>query len=89
MSFGDIFEDLKPSGMDFSTANKGRLGFAADLQYVETETKSNALPPLFGGETLRSTSLVASALVDYLVLDNGRASLRVGGGAWLCPLIRT
>ena len=83
MSFGDVFKDIKPSGMVFFNANKGRLGFAADLQYVETETKTKGLQPLFGGETLRSTSFVASALVNYLVLDSARGSLRLGGGARL------
>lgn len=83
MSFGDISNDLKPSGMVFFRANKGRLGFAGDVQYVETESQSNALQPLFGSETLRSTSFVLSALVNYLVLDDGRASLRLGAGAHL------
>jgi hypothetical protein len=83
MSFGDIFDDLKPSGMVFFNANKGRLGFAADLQYVETEAKTSALQPLFNRERLRSTSLVFSALVNYLVLDDDRVSLRLGGGARL------
>lgn len=83
MSFGDIVDDLKPSGMVFFNANKGRLGFAADIQYVETEADSNALAPLFSSETLRSTSFVMSALVNYLVLDDGPASLRLGAGARL------
>ncbi len=83
MRFADIFDDLQPSGMVFFTASKGRLGFAADLQYVETEAKSHALAPLFGQERLRSTSVVASALVNYLVLDDGRLSMRLGGGARL------
>jgi len=86
MSFADIFDDLQPSGMLFFTANKGRLGLAADLQYAETEAKSNALAPLFGQERLRSSSLVFSALVNYLVLDDGRVSLRLGGGARLWSL---
>ena len=83
MSFADIFDDLQPSGMVFFTAQKGRLGLAADLQYVETEAKSNSLAPLFGQERLRSTSLVFSALVNYLVLADDRLSLRLGGGARL------
>lgn len=66
MSFGDVFDDLKPSGMLFFTANKGRLGFATDHQYVETETQSHGLQPLFNDETVRSTGLVFSALVNYL-----------------------
>jgi hypothetical protein len=70
MSFGDIFDDLQPSGMVFFSANKGRLVLAADLQYVQTEAKSKALEPLFGHERLNSTSLVLSELVDYLVLGD-------------------
>lgn len=83
MSFGDIFDDLNPSGMVLFNATKGRLGLAADLQYVETEADSRSLSPLFGRETLRSTSLVASAIASYLVVDDGRMSLRLGGGARL------
>lgn len=80
MSFGDIFDDLKPSGMLLFTASKDRLQLAADLQYVETEAESRSLSPLFGRETLRSTSLVASAIASYLVVDDGRMNLRLGGG---------
>ncbi|MGB5834803.1 MAG: hypothetical protein WBG92_22850 [Thiohalocapsa sp.] len=71
MSFGDIFDDLQPSGMVVFTANKDRLGFATDLQYVETETKSTALRPLFGGFGYRITDSISSTLghrwvkVDY------------------------
>jgi hypothetical protein len=83
MSFRDIVDDLKPTGMVFFNANKGRLGLAADVQYVETEADSKALVPLFSGETLRSTSFVLSGMVNYLVLDDGRASLRLGAGARL------
>ncbi|NEV64439.1 hypothetical protein [Thiorhodococcus minor] len=83
MSFGDIFDDLKPSGMVPFNATKGRLGLAADFQYVETEAESRSLSPLFGRETLRSTSLVASPIASYLVVDDGRLSLRLGGGARL------
>lgn len=62
MSFGGIFDELQPSGLVFFTANKGHLGLAAHLQYVETGAKSNSLAPLFGQERLRSTSPVLSAL---------------------------
>lgn len=80
MRFSDIVDDLKPSGMLFLTASKGRVGFAADLQYVQTEADSRALRPLFGRETLRSTNLVLSGLATYQLIDDGRARLRLGGG---------
>ena len=83
LSFGDVVDDLKPSGMVFFTAKKGRLGFAADVQYAEIEAQSKALEPLLSRGTLRSTSFVLSAPANYLVFDDGRTGLRLGGGARL------
>jgi hypothetical protein len=80
MRFSDIADDLQPSGMVFFTANRGRFGLAADLQYVQTEADSNDLRPLFGRERLRSTNLVLSGLATYRLIDDDRASLRLGGG---------
>ncbi|EXJ12633.1 hypothetical protein [Imhoffiella purpurea] len=80
MSFGDIFDDLEPSGMLLFTASRDRLQLAADLQYVETQADSRSLQPLFDRERLRSTSLIFSALASYLVHDDGRTRVRLGGG---------
>ena len=62
VSFGNVVDDLKPSGMVFFTAKKGRLGFAAVVQYAEIEAPSKTLEPLLSRGTLRSTSFVLSAL---------------------------
>lgn len=82
-SFGDIFDDLEPSGMLFYTARKGRFGIAGDIQYVEVLAKSNALAPLFGREELRSKSFILSVLGEYLIYADARAHLRLAGGARL------
>ena len=82
-SFSDIFNDLQFSGMLFYSARKGRFGIAGDVEYVQTSTTDNSLAPLFGRTELTSKNFVFSVLGEYLVFNDGRATLRLAGGARL------
>jgi len=82
-SFSDIWDDLQFAGMIAGTARKGRFGFAGDLQYVETEAKSNSLDPLFSGEKFVSKTFLVSLLGDYIAFEKGRSIVALSAGARL------
>jgi hypothetical protein len=79
LSFSDILDDLRFAGMIAGSAQKGRFGITADIQYVDTQNDGD-LRPIYARTQLTSKTFLATLTGEYAVLATEAATLFVGGG---------
>ncbi|MEW5422568.1 hypothetical protein HNS03_11675 [Amorphus sp. 3PC139-8] len=82
MSFSDIMDGLDFSVMAAGVARHGRFSLSTDLLYLKLSTKeTSAHGVIVDNVSLGSTTMEATALAGYSVLDLSNVRLDVVGGA--------
>ena len=78
--FRDILENLDLTVMAQAEARYGRLGYLADVIYLELTDKENTSGPFFGGAKLRAETVVMTFDMFYRVLERDRGFLDLAAG---------
>lgn len=80
-SFSDVVDNLDGALMLVGEARKGRFGVLGDLIYLKTKATDSSPGPLFSSITVRSESVMLTALGFYRAVDRPAAFVDLLAGA--------